>query len=147
MRSSALLKLNGTGLLCDFCLFVFILLAFGFIGFPPAATGQQVHSFLSVRLLLDFLAAMDAGSASGSCAHRQEPKDIFMHNMNPLLADICRCHDGDCPDHSQCARYLQAATGTFHARSIRGEAKHEPCRHFIAALKRHYSGIIGGDVE
>jgi hypothetical protein len=49
-----------------------------------------------------------------------------------LPADICRCHDGDCPERADCARYLQAATGTFHARSIRGEAKHEPCRHFIA---------------
>jgi len=55
-----------------------------------------------------------------------------MTEQTLLPHDVCRCHDAHCAVRYDCARYLQSATGTFHAQSIRGVATDEPCRFFIA---------------
>lgn len=38
-----------------------------------------------------------------------------------LTNDICRCYDRECPEHEQCARWLERETGTQHALTLRAE--------------------------
>ena len=38
-----------------------------------------------------------------------------------LHNDICRCYDHECPEHEQCARWLERETGTQHALTLRAE--------------------------
>ena len=47
----------------------------------------------------------DQGATGGPYPTRDAQRPM------PLLNDICRCHDADCPEHLDCRRWLERESG------------------------------------